>query len=75
MHAEEMLVGFDGMLQVDSLPATIGCKGLTARAALHCGSPNGRREVIKAIPEAGSPVGDEILQRIAGLYVIEKQTL
>ena len=34
---------------------------------------HGRREVIKAIPEAGSPVGDEILQRIAGLYVIEKQ--
>jgi transposase len=59
------------------LPATIGCKGLTARAALHCGSPivgaTAGAKLSRPFPEAGSPVGDEILQRIAGLYVIEKQ--
>src|SRR5487761_2412656 len=33
----------------------------------------GRGEVIKAMSEAGSPIGDEILQRIAALYATEKQ--
>ena len=58
-------------------PAIIGSKSPTARAAsplrlAYCWS-HGRREVIKAMPEAGSPIGDEILQRIAALYAIEKQ--
>ena len=59
-----------------ALPATIGCKGLTARAALHCGSPieaMAGAKLSRPFQKLGSPVGDEILQRIAGLYVIEKQ--
>jgi transposase len=76
MHAQEMLAGFDGVLQVDGFA---GYNRLQ-RADRQGGSPlrlaycwsHGRREVIKAIPEAGSPIGDEILQRIAGLYAIEK---
>ena len=77
MHAEEMLVGFDGVLQVDGFAGynrlqRAGRQGGSALRLAYCWS-HGRREVIKAITEAGSPVGDEILQRIAGLYVIEKQ--
>jgi transposase len=77
MHAEEMLVGFDGVLQVDGFAGynrlqRADRQGGSALRLAYCWS-HGRREVIKAIPEAGSPVGDEILQRIAGLYVIEKQ--
>ena len=59
------------------MPAIIGCEktdrqgGSPLRLA-YCWS-HGRREVIKAMPEAGSPIGDEILQRIAALYAIEKQ--
>jgi transposase len=77
MHAEEMLAGFDGVLQVDGfagynrLPRADRQGGSALRLA-YCWS-HGRREVIKAIPDAGSPIGDEILQRIAGLYAIEKQ--
>jgi transposase len=77
LHAEEMLAGFDGVLQVDGFA---GYNRLQ-RADRQGGSPlrlaycwsHGRREVIKAIPEAGSPIGEEILQRIAALYAIEKQ--
>jgi transposase len=69
--------GFDGVLQVDGyarynrLEKTDRQGGSPLRLA-YCWS-HGRREVIKAMPEAGSPIGDEILQRIAGLYAIEKQ--
>jgi transposase len=77
LHAEEMLAGFDGVLQVDGFA---GYNRLQ-RADRQGGSPlrlaycwsHGRREVIKAISEAGSPIGEEILQRIAALYAIEKQ--
>jgi len=77
LHAEEMLVGFDGVLQVDGFT---GYNRLQ-RAERQGGSPlklaycwsHGRREVIDAMPEAGSPIGEEILQRIAALYAIEKQ--
>jgi transposase len=77
LHAEEMLAGFDGVLQVDGFA---GYNRLQ-RADRQGGSPlrlaycwsHGRREVIKAIPEAGSPIGEEILQRIAAIYAIEKQ--
>jgi transposase len=77
VHAEQMLAGFDGVLQVDGyagynrLEKTDRQGGSPLRLA-YCWS-HGRREVIKAMPEAGSPIGDEILQRIAGLYAIEKQ--
>jgi len=77
MHAEEMLAGFDGVLQVDGFAGynrlqRADRQGGSALRLAYCWS-HGRREVIKAIPEAGSPIGDEILQRIAGLYAIEKQ--
>jgi transposase len=77
MHAEEMLAGFDGVLQVDGFAGynrlqKADRQGGSALRLAYCWS-HGRREVIKAIPEAGSPIGDEILQRIAGLYAIEKQ--
>jgi transposase len=77
MHAEEMLAGFDGVLQVDGFTGynrlqKADRQGGSPLRLAYCWS-HGRREVIKAIPEAGSPIGDEILQRIAGLYAIEKQ--
>jgi transposase len=77
VHAEQMLAGFDGVLQVDGyagynrLEKTDRQGGSPIRLA-YCWS-HGRREVIKAMSEAGSPIGDEILQRIAALYAIEKQ--
>lgn len=77
VHAEQILAGFDGVLQVDGyagynrLEKSDRQGGSPLRLA-YCWS-HGRREVIKAMPEAGSPIGDEILQRIAGLYAIEKQ--
>ena len=72
-----MLVGFDGVLQVDGFT---GYNRLQ-RAERQGGSPlklaycwsHGRRGVIDAMPEAGSPIGEEILQRIAALYAIEKK--
>ena len=77
IHAEEMLAGFDGVLQVDGFTGynrlqKADRQGGSPLRLAYCWS-HGRREVIKAIPEAGSPIGDEILQRIAGLYAIEKQ--
>lgn len=77
MHAQEMLAGFDGVLQVDGFAGynrlqRTDRKGGSPLRLAYCWS-HGRREVIEAMPEAGSPIGDEILQRIAGLYAIEKQ--
>ncbi len=77
MHAQEMLAGFDGVLQVDGFTGynrlqKADRQGGSPLRLAYCWS-HGRREVIKAIPEVGSPIGDEILQRIAGLYAIEKQ--
>jgi len=77
IHAEEMLAGFDGVLQVDGFTGynrlqKADRQGGSPLRLAYCWS-HGRREVIKAIPEVGSPIGDEILQRIAGLYAIEKQ--
>jgi transposase len=77
IHAEQMLAGFDGVLQVDGyagynrLEKTDRQGGSPLRLA-YCWA-HARREVIKATPEAGSPVADDILQRIAALYAIEKQ--
>jgi transposase len=77
IHAEEMLAGFDDVLQADGFTGynrlqKADRQGGSLLRLAYCWS-HGRREVIKAIPEAGSPIGDEILQRIAGLYAIEKQ--
>jgi transposase len=77
LHAEEMLAGFDGVLQVDGFAGynrlqRVDRQGGSPLRLAYCWS-HGRREVIKAISEAGSPIGEEILQRIAALYAIEKQ--
>ena len=77
VHAEQILAGFNGVLQVNGytgynrLEKSDRQGGSPLRLA-YCWS-HGRREVIKAMPEAGSPIGDEFLQRIAALYAIEKQ--
>ncbi len=77
MHAEQMLTGFDGVLQVDGFAGynrlqKADRQGGSPLRLAYCWS-HGRREVIKAMPDAGSPMGEQILQRIAGLYAIEKQ--
>ena len=76
-HAERVLDGFEGVLQVDGYagynrlarPERTGGTPLTLAL---CWS-HGRREVIKATPKAGSPVADAILSRIAALYRIEAE--
>jgi len=74
-HAERILEGFDGVLQVDGY----GGYHRLARPERKGGAPlqlawcwsHGRREVIAATPKAGSPVAEAILARIAALYAIE----
>lgn len=76
-HAEEILQGFDGTLQVDgysgyrrlSKPTRSGGEPVLLA---YCWS-HARRMVIKATPKKGSPVADELLRRIARLYGIEKE--
>lgn len=76
-HAEQMLIGFDGVLQVDGYAGynrleRVDRKGGSPLRLVYCWA-HARREVIKATPEAGSPVAEQILRRIAGLYAIEKE--
>ncbi len=74
-HAEEILAGFDGTIQVDAY----GGYDRLARNARTGGEPlklafcwsHGRRKLIAAKPKAGSPIVDEALRRIAALYRIE----
>ncbi len=74
-HAEEILTGFEGTIQVDayggynrlSEPDRAGGKPLKLA---FCWS-HGRRKLIEARPKAGSPIVDEALVRIAALYRIE----
>jgi transposase len=76
-HAERMLEGFDGVLQVDGY----GGYHRLARAERKGGAPlrlawcwsHGRREIIGATPKAGSPIAEAILARIAALYAIEAE--
>lgn len=76
-HAERMLEGFDGVLQVDGY----GGYHRLARAERKGGAPlrlawcwsHGRREIIAATPKAGSPIAAAILVRIAALYAIEAE--
>ncbi len=76
-HAEEILQGFDGILQVDgysgyrrlSEPTRSGGEPVVLA---YCWA-HARREVIKATPKNGSPVAEELLRRIASLYAIEKE--
>ena len=74
-HAEEILAGFEGTIQVDAY----GGYDRLARNARTGGAPlklafcwsHGRRKLIAAKPKAGSPIVDEALLRIAALYKIE----
>lgn len=76
-HAERMLEGFDGILQVDGY----GGYHRLARTERRGGAPlrlawcwsHGRREIIAATPKAGSPIAEAILTRIAALYAIEAE--
>jgi transposase len=76
-HAERMLEGFDGVLQVDGY----GGYHRLARGERKGGAPlrlawcwsHGRREIIAATPKAGSPIAEAILARIAALYAIEAE--
>ena len=76
-HAERILDGFDGVLQVDGY----GGYHRLARAERRGGAPlrlawcwsHGRREIIAATPKAGSPIAEAILARIAALYAIEAE--
>jgi len=76
-HAERILEGFDGVLQVDGYA---GYHRL-ARPERRGGAPlrlawcwsHGRREIIAATPKAGSPVAEAVLARIAALYAIEAE--
>lgn len=76
LHAERMLEGFEGVLQVDGyggynrLADDRRERGAPLRLA-YCWA-HARREIIKATPKAGSPIADKTLKRIASLYGIEK---
>ena len=76
-HAERILEGFDGVLQVDGYGgyhrlARPGRRGGAPLRLAWCWS-HGRREIIAATPKAGSPIADAILARIAALYAIEAE--
>jgi transposase len=76
-HAERILEGFDGVLQVDGYGgyhrlARPGRRGGAPLRLAWCWS-HGRREIIAATPKAGSPVADAILARVAMLYAIEAE--
>jgi transposase len=76
-HAERILEGFNGVLQVDGYAgyhrlARPGRKGGAPLRLAWCWS-HGRREIIGATPKAGSPIAAAILARIAALYAIEAE--
>jgi transposase len=76
-HAERILEGFDGVLQVDGYAgyhrlARPERKGGAPLRLAWCWS-HGRREIIAATPKAGSPVAEAVLARIATLYAIEAE--
>ena len=76
-HAEAILEGFDGVLQIDGYSgynrlARPDRRGGQPVVLAHCWS-HARREIIKAAPSQGSPVADALLRRIASLYAVEKE--
>jgi len=76
-HAERILEGFEGILQVDGYQgyhrlARPERKGGAPLRLAWCWS-HARREIIAATPKAGSPVADAVLARVAALYAIEKE--
>lgn len=77
IHAEEMLKGFEGILQVDGYQGynrlADGRRAEGGRVQLAYCWAHARRKLIEARPSAGSPFVDEALRRIAELYAIEKE--
>jgi len=77
IHAETMLKGFEGVLQVDGYTGynrlADGRRAEGGRVQLAFCWAHARRKLIDARPAAGSSFVDEALNRIAELYVIEKE--
>ncbi len=74
-YAAEILHGFNGTIQVDAYGAythlaTPKRTGGNPLRLAFCWA-HGRRKLIKAKPQKGSPIVDEALLRIAALYKIE----
>lgn len=74
-YAAEILHGFNGTIQVDAYgayihPATSKRTGGDPLRLAFCWA-HGRRKLIKAKPQKGSPIVDEALLRIAALYKVE----
>ena len=74
-YAAEILNGFNGTIQVDAYGgythlATLRRPGGDPLRLAFCWA-HGRRKLIKAKPQKGSPIVDEALLRIAALYKIE----
>jgi transposase len=74
-YAAEILAGFNGTIQVDasggySHLATPKRTGGDPLRLAFCWA-HGRRTLIKAKPQKGSPIVDEALLRIAALYKVE----
>ncbi|MGA0543616.1 IS66 family transposase [Neotabrizicola sp. VNH66] len=75
-YAAEILDGFNGTIQVDAYGgyshlATPKRTGGDPLRLAFCWA-HGRRKLIKAKPQKGSPIVDEALLRIAALYKIEE---
>jgi len=74
-YADQILTGFDGIIQVDAY----GGYSHLAKPDRKGGKPfklafcwaHGRRKLIAAKPQKGSPIVDEALLRIAALYKVE----
>ncbi len=75
-HAETMLAGFTGVLQVDGYSAYKSLAGKrSAKAPLrlaHCWA-HGRRQLRELFDRDASPIAEEGLRRIAELYRIEAE--
>ena len=74
-YADEILMGFDGTIQVDAYGgyshlAKPDRKGGMPLKLAFCWA-HGRRKLIAAKPQKGSPIVDEALLRIAALYKVE----
>ncbi len=74
-YADQILTGFDGIIQVDAYGgyshlAKPDRKGGKPLKLAFCWA-HGRRKLIAAKPQKGSPIVDEALLRIAALYKVE----
>jgi transposase len=74
-YADQILTGFDGIIQVDAYGgyshlAKPDRKGGKPLKLAFCWA-HGRRKLIAAKPQKGSPIVDEALLRVAALYKVE----